>query len=128
MSGPRLVSLLLLLAAVVVLVVLLFSLERYYRRHATWVAHQRALAGTEQQDNAALAATGYCPHGFPADEHPPNCDTEWEDAGPPHYGPLCLAQGWLCRYPAGDGHSNHGPYVEGQYLRRATTTREDTAA
>ncbi|MFE2019858.1 hypothetical protein ACFW9O_17665 [Streptomyces sp. NPDC059499] len=56
MSGPRLASLLLLLAPVLALVAQLFSLDRYHRRHAAWVAHQRALFGTEQQDNAALAA------------------------------------------------------------------------
>ncbi|MFD9545451.1 hypothetical protein [Streptomyces sp. NPDC060022] len=56
MSGPRLVSLLLLLAPVVALVVLLFSLERHYRRHAAWIAHRAAMAGTEQQDRAALTA------------------------------------------------------------------------
>jgi len=42
------------------------------------------------------------------------------DAGPPHTGLLCLPEGtgsWLCRYPIGDGHPTHVPYVEGEYLR-----------
>lgn len=42
------------------------------------------------------------------------------DAGPPHDGALCLPEGvggWLCRYPLGDGHRVHTPYVEGEYLR-----------
>ncbi|MFH9610459.1 hypothetical protein [Streptomyces sp. NPDC017448] len=67
-----------------------------------------------------MTAPGTCPHGFPAADHPPNCDTEWEDDGPPHRGPLCLAMDWLCRYRADDAHTNHAPYVEGQYLRRTT--------
>ncbi|MFD5137482.1 hypothetical protein ACFWMX_14770 [Streptomyces sp. NPDC058378] len=58
-----------------------------------------------------------CPHGFPHADHPPNCDTEWEDDGPPHAGLLCTAMGWLCRYRADTGHSDHAPYVEGEYLR-----------
>ncbi|MFE6931783.1 hypothetical protein ACFVDT_07100 [Streptomyces sp. NPDC057699] len=56
MSGPNLALLLTLLAALLTLTALLFSLERYHRRHAAWIAHQRALAGTEQQDTAALTA------------------------------------------------------------------------
>ncbi|MGW4825449.1 hypothetical protein ACWEP4_42900 [Streptomyces sp. NPDC004227] len=41
----------------------------------------------------------------------------WRDAGPPHRGLLCFhpAYDWLCRYPAGNGHSDHAPYVEGEY-------------
>lgn len=48
------------------------------------------------------------------------------DAGPPHRGLLCLDTpgGWLCRYPAGNGHSDHAPYVEGEYLTSDTTPRE----
>lgn len=68
----------------------------------------------------------YCPHGFPVAEHPPNCDTEWEDAGPPHRGLLCLGPtgDWVCRYELGhpDGHA---PYIEGEYLRRRTTPTGD---
>lgn len=43
------------------------------------------------------------------------------DAGPPHKGLLCLGPtgDWLCRYPAGDAHSVHAPYVEGEYLTEA---------
>ncbi|MDT0387856.1 hypothetical protein [Streptomyces dubilierae] len=42
-----------------------------------------------------------------------------DDAGPPHRGLLCFGPtgDWLCRYPAGDGHSDHAPYVEGEYRR-----------
>ena len=73
------------------------------------------------EELALCAAT--CPHGFP-----PACETEWEDDGPPHTRLLCLAEGWLCRYPADDGHTDHAPYVEGEYLRRrdpAHTTQEE---
>lgn len=48
---------------------------------------------------------------------------DYEDAGPPHNGLLCLPEGiggWLCRYPLGDGHNIHTPYVEGEYLRPVT--------
>lgn len=38
------------------------------------------------------------------------------DAGPPHHGLLCFHNDWLCRYPAGDAHSHHAPYVENEYL------------
>lgn len=40
------------------------------------------------------------------------------DDGPPHNGPACWGPtgDWLCRYPAGDAHSDHAPYVEGEYL------------
>lgn len=40
------------------------------------------------------------------------------DAGPPHNGPLCFGPtgDWLCRQRADNGHSDHAPYVEGEYL------------
>ncbi|MER6183067.1 hypothetical protein [Streptomyces sp. NPDC001652] len=40
------------------------------------------------------------------------------DDGPPHRGPLCLGPtgDWLCRQRADNGHSDHAPYVEGEYL------------
>lgn len=41
----------------------------------------------------------------------------WRDAGPPHNGPLCFGPtgDWLCRQRADNGHSDHAPYVEGEY-------------
>lgn len=43
----------------------------------------------------------------------------WLDAGPPHRGPLCFGPtgDWLCRQRADNGHSDHAPYVEGEYRR-----------
>jgi hypothetical protein len=40
------------------------------------------------------------------------------DDGPPHHGPLCWGPtgDWLCRQRADNGHSDHAPYVEGEYL------------
>jgi hypothetical protein len=41
----------------------------------------------------------------------------WRDAGPPHNGPLCFGPtgDWLCRQRADNGHSDHIPYIEGEY-------------
>ncbi|MFJ4837142.1 hypothetical protein [Streptomyces sp. NPDC088746] len=57
MNGPNLALLLAILTALLILTALIRSAEQYHRRrHAAWIAHQRAIAGTEQQDPAALAA------------------------------------------------------------------------
>lgn len=53
----------------------------------------------------------------------PRLDPDWatrraaQDARPPHHGLPCVVEGWLCRYPADDGHSRHAPYREGEYTR-----------
>lgn len=46
----------------------------------------------------------------------------------PHSAPLCLPEGdgWLCRYPFGDGHRVHTPYAGGEYLVSRTATPGET--
>jgi len=63
----------------------------------------------------------------PADTNPQGRRRFWVDGvemvdnGPPHRGLLCFGPtgDWLCRQRADNGHSDHAPYVEGEYLRPA---------
>lgn len=52
------------------------------------------------------------------------------DNGPPHNGPLCLGPtgDWLCRQRADNGHSDHAPYVEGEYLAIARQINANTSS
>lgn len=63
-------------------------------------------------------------HGPAAHAKPRRCwvdGVEMVDDGPPHNGPLCFGPtgDWLCRQRADNGHSDHAPYTEGEYLRPA---------
>lgn len=112
MIAARLTVPLLLLASTGVLAALLASWGRSDRRRAARAAEIAARphsnrVGTAEQDAAAIAHQAIR-EGW----------TEpTEDDGPPHRGPLCIPGDWLCRYPAGDAHSDHAPYVEGEYTR-----------
>ncbi|MGW4803086.1 hypothetical protein [Kitasatospora sp. NPDC004272] len=67
-------------------------------------------APEQQADRSALAARAKAAANLTR-------RPDLRDAGPPHSSVLCLAEDWLCRYPADDGHPVHVPYVEGEYLR-----------
>lgn len=67
-------------------------------------------APEQQADQHALAVRAQAAANLAA--HP-----DRRDAGPPHDSVLCLAEGWLCRYPGDSSHPVHVPYVEGEYLR-----------
>lgn len=70
-------------------------------------------APAQQRDERYLAGRQQAAANLAAKPH-------LRDDGPPHRELLCLVDDgitWLCRYPGGNGHPTHHPYVEGEYLR-----------
>lgn len=85
-----------------------------------WAGHRTArvvhvpVGATPQQDQAALDEAWIAERRAQFEER-----LAVDDAGPPHHGPLCFGPtgDWLCRQRADNGHSDHAPYVEGEYRR-----------